>query len=624
MWTTLLKYSYLILLFLPLAMTFAQEEDEDLIPDGEFKTPYDVVYNHFYYLQDVNGIYDPTRAAVSFVTDKDIQKVVKELDKNKKKKNKKKNKKNFINVIREEFEKIAAKQISPNQEKKLTKGEELAIQLKQILDGKGLQVRVGLIPENADHLDSSSKKHVYVLFPQRLPEVYLERVPINDEQTEFVWVYSKETIKMIPKLHQQVYPFGSHKLLTLLPKFGTASFLGLKVWQYISILILALIATIIHFVISRLLNIFIQFLANTRLGRDHFDKDIVKRIAKILSYLVVTYVVYLFTPVLQLPPALSYYIITGLRILTTIYIIFLALRIIELGNSYFEQIVAETEKTTDDQLLPIVVRSLKFIVWIAGGMQILSAVGVNVTALIAGLSIGGLAIALAAQETVKSLIGSAMIYADKPFQVGDFISTGTIVGTVVEVGFRSTRIRTPDTSIITVPNGSLADMVVDNLGAREFRRFNTSITIAYHTPPDLIEKFIHGLREIKRLHPKTLADPFYIHLNGLAASSIDILFVVYFATDNYDDELVFKEEIIFSILRLAEALGVQMAYPSTSVYVETMPGNSGGSAIPKYRTDKKEVDASMNAFFEDFRKRYPLPEGYEDQYLEELRSGGQE
>ena len=634
MWTRLFPYSLLVVaicfLLAPDCIRAQADEEELKEPKTYLQSPYDAVYNHLYYVQDGED-YTPRKSGLSFRQDVETH----------------------LSFAREQIEKDIREYNESNPNNPInTKGErkeapldskirrdlpgERAIQLKQILDGKGLQVRVGLIPENPNYLDSSSYKHVYVLFPKQLPEVYLKRIKLNatgtiivngepKEQELYAWVYSEETIKAIPKLHKKVYPLGSDKLLGLLPQFGTASFLGLKIWQYISVAILILVTFLLRFIVSRVLGKLIQFLADTKLGQDHFDREIVKKIAKLLSYLVATYVFYVFLPVLQLHPSLSYYIIAGLRLYTTFLIILLVIRAIELANSYFEQIVTETENASDDQLLPIVVRILKVVVWIAGLMQMLSILGVNVTALIAGLSIGGLAIALAAQETVKSLIGSAMIYADKPFQVGDFISTGTVVGKVVDVGFRSTRIRTPDTSIITVPNGSLADMIVDNLGAREFRRFNTNITIAYHTPPDLIEQFVYGLREVKRLHPKTLADPFYIHLNNLSASSIDILFVVYFATSNYDEELELKEQILFSILRLAEALNVQMAFPSTSVYVETIPNVAeGGSAIPKYNTDKTSTNKALSDFLEDFKKRHPLPKDYEDKFMSELRSGGQE
>jgi MscS family membrane protein len=159
-----------------------------------------------------------------------------------------------------------------------------------------------------------------------------------------------------------------------------------------------------------------------------------------------------------------------------------------------------------------------------------------------------------------------MIYADRPFKIGDYVSTTEIEGTVEDIGFRSTRIRTLDTSLIAVPNGKLVDMTINNLGARQRRRYRTFVDIPYHTPPDLIEIFLQGLIQITLNHPNTAKDVYYIRLNSLEGSSLRILFIIYFLTNDYAEDIKYREQVILSIIRLAEKLGVQLAFPSTSVY----------------------------------------------------------
>jgi len=193
-----------------------------------------------------------------------------------------------------------------------------------------------------------------------------------------------------------------------------------------------------------------------------------------------------------------------------------------------------------------------------------------------------------------------MNYIDKPYQIGDFVQSGEHMVTVIDVGFRSTRIRTADTSIISIPNGQLADMVVNNLGERNSRRMNITIGVAYHTPPDLISKFVKGLRMLNQEHPKTNNELFYIHLSGLADSSINIMFVVYLLTDDYGKELRYKEEIFMNIIKLAEALGVQFAYPSQSLYVETLPGQKGH--IPDYEPSTKNADNILQEFMQTYKR----------------------
>ena len=122
--------------------------------------------------------------------------------------------------------------------------------------------------------------------------------------------------------------------------------------------------------------------------------------------------------------------------------------------------------------------------------------GADPATVLAGASIGGLAIAFASQDTVKNLIGTVMIFIDKPFHIGDWIEGGGVVGTVEEVGFRSTRIRAADTSVYQIPNSKLSEIVIKNSGLLLFRRYNTTLGLRYDTPPELIEAFVKGVREI--------------------------------------------------------------------------------------------------------------------------------
>ena len=142
----------------------------------------------------------------------------------------------------------------------------------------------------------------------------------------------------------------------------------------------------------------------------------------------------------------------------------------------------QTQNTMDDQLVPIIRKSLRVFVITFGTLAILQSLNLSIFPLLTGLSIGGLAFALAAQDTIKNFFGSVMIFLDKPFQIGHWITTDGIDGTVEEVGLRSTRIRTFSNSLVTVPNGKLADATINNHGLRVYRRFYTTLSINYDTP----------------------------------------------------------------------------------------------------------------------------------------------
>ncbi len=545
---------FLSLFLLVLSCNYSWAQGEQDAPTGNLSTPQEAAFQHIYYLQEDQYNLDKSAEAL--------------LGK--------------------------GKSIS-------AESRERAIKLKQILDGKGLILRPDLIPDDPDYIDSVSGNHVYVPFPKHMAHIYLIRPTIgknkrNRKLANF-WRYSKESYELIPQLHREVYPLGSHLILEMLPK-GGATFFGLKSWQYLAIFCLIGIAILLHFITWRLLNIIFRLLARTKLGKDHFDPEIIKKISRIISYMVVAFIIFIFIPVIMLPVGISYYLLAALKVFNTFFSVLLFLNLVELARSYFEKIVEKTESKSDDQLLPIFIRILKSFIIVGGCIHILDVFDVDLTALIAGLSIGGLALALAAQDTVKNLIGSVMIYADRPFKIGDFISSGEIVGTVEDIGFRSSRIRTADSSLISVPNGSLVDMTVNNMGSMTYRRFNTTIGLAYYTPPAMIEKFIEGLKAINTAHPLTMNDKYFIHLNNMGASSLDVMFMVFFDTTSYAEDLKAKEALILNVLKLAEALEVHIAFPSTSVYVESMPEKKG--QMPNYNNET--MDQSTQNYQEFIKK----------------------
>lgn len=439
-----------------------------------------------------------------------------------------------------------------------------AVQLKQILDGRGLYVRFGQIPQDPNYYDSTARRSVYVPFPEVLPEVYLEK-------NNGLWLYSAETVANIPGLHKSIYPFGADFLLNLFPKFGHQKILGLAVWQLAGIAIMILLAFLLHFLLSRALNPLVKRLSSSRLYPSLIEPALVKRIAKLLSVWIIIRILKVFIPALQFKPEVLVSAIRVTDIVGTILIMLIALRVLDIFMLYFRMLTHRTENKLDEQVVPILKRALQAIIILWAIFQALNLLEVNVTALIAGVSIGGLAIALAAQDTVKNLIGSAMIFVDKPFQIGDFVDLGGFSGTIEEVGFRTTRIRKPDSSLVAVPNGVIANQAITNMGVRVYRLFQTQLGIAYGTPPERIQLFTDSLKQLIESHPNTQKEGYYVHLNNLADSSLSIMFRAPLQVPDYATELKVKEELLLAILRIAETLQISFAFPSSSIYVEALP-----------------------------------------------------
>ncbi len=474
------------------------------------------------------------------------------------------------------------------------RAERLAIQLKQVLDGEGLYVQVRALPQDPDYsVDTAGNDHHYTLFPEQLPEVYVEKIDGR-------WYYSRETVAAIPELHRDVYPFGADLLLNLLPKFGQSKVLGLAVWQYLGLLILMATGLLLYLILAKVLNPVIGRLSRSRHYPSLVEKDLVRKIARLVSILLLLRFFRLMLPPLQLPIESAQFAMIVIKLLTILFVVMLILNILAVFIAYGERYTLKTESKLDEQLVPIAKRTIQAIVIGLGVIQGLRILEVDVTALIAGISIGGLALALAAQDMLKNLFGSLTIFLDRPFQIGDWINFAGVNGTVEEVGFRSTRVRTFANSLVYVPNGKLADMVIDNFGLRQYRRFNTTISLTYDTPPILIEKFVEGLREMVRNHPRTRKDAFEIHFNKMGEHSLDILFYIFFEAPTWSEELKGRQDILLSILRLGHELGVHFAFPTSTLFVEELPGN--GSANAKYITDPAHLENKLQGFLETIRK----------------------
>lgn len=481
---------------------------------------------------------------------------------------------------------LAAKVFNPKQVNE-EEAEELANQLMHIYKGAGIMFSKDDIPKETDYLDSLSGKHIYVI-NKNYPEIYLEKQGAN-------WYYSSETVENIERIHTEVYPFGVDKLLEILPKSSTNQYFGLYLWQLVGILIIILVSFVIHRVFTLVIEKIIIGLMVKR-GYKKMAGSYVAPVAKPMSILIIFPILLIFIPVLQLPIKINYYAIITLKALWPVFATIVCYRIVDILGAYMLKLADKTESTLDDQLVPLVRKALKVFVIIVGVLAILTNLDIDILPLLTGLSIGGLAFALAAQDTLKNFFGSIMIFIDKPFQIGDWITSESIDGTVEEVGFRATRVRTFRNSVTYVPNGLIADKTVDNHGLRNYRRFYTQISINYDTPAASINVFVEGLREIVQRHPNTLKDNYHVYLNDMAASSLNVMFYIFFEVPTWGEELRCRHEVLIEIIKLAENMGIQFAFPTTTLHMETFPEKKGNSTVYEKNPSllKKQLQSFLN------------------------------
>ena len=244
------------------------------------------------------------------------------------------------------------------------------------------------------------------------------------------------------------------------------------------------------------------------------------------------------------------------------------LRSVEFIGVKLKDRAAQTESKVDDGLIPFAIDLTKVLVYIFALIIILGNVfNVNITALVAGLGVGGVAIALASKESIENLLGSFTIFFDKPFAVGDVITLGGVTGKVEKVGFRSTRIRTFDKSIVTVPNKNVINTELDNLGVRPVRRVKFNIGLTYDTTIEQIKNIVNDIQKLVDDHPMTNEDG-RVRFLSFGASSLDIMVLYYVNSPEWENLIDTQQKINYSIIEIVNKHNSEFAFPSTSVYIE--------------------------------------------------------
>lgn len=472
---------------------------------------------------------------------------------------------------------------------------EKALKLKMILSGKGLKVELDKIPNDPNFKDTTivNQPHKYLLFSVQLPEFYLVKIGNN-------WYYSEETVNEIDYLYDEVYPWHTQWIHSLIPESGYKKFLNIEIWQLLAIGILTASFLILYFILREILSFILrkaQFMLFHK--RNQNINVALRQVSRPIVVLILIHFVIKIIPSLLFSVEVNSFLLMAFEIVSTVYWIYVFLNVVKVIMSFYEEYTEQTHSKLDDQLVPILRNFLKGIVIFLGFLKLLTVFGLDPTTVIAGASIGGIAIAFASQDTVKNLIGTFMIFLDKPFHIGDWILAEGVEGTVEEVGFRSTRIRAFDTSLFQIPNSKLAEIVVNNKGLRKYRRYKTELGIRYDTPPELIEAFVKGVRELIILHPDTLSDQYNVEFTGFGNSSLLILLNVFFIELDWNIEQSSKHRLHMAIVKLAKELGVEFAFPSSTVIIEQFPEKKGVDM--KYDLSKDRLQKAIEKSKEDFK-----------------------
>jgi len=256
-------------------------------------------------------------------------------------------------------------------------------------------------------------------------------------------------------------------------------------------------------------------------------------------------------------------------ILTTIGIGYMLYWLIDVPSSWLSNLAYKSDSKLDNMLAPLVRKGLRISLVILILVQIFQILSDKpITSIIAGLGIGGLAVALAAQDTLKNVFGSIVLFVDKPFEMGDRIVVDSHDGPVEEVGLRSTKIRTLDGHLVTVPNGELANKTIQNIGKRHYIKRIADITITYDTPPEMIDRALEILKELLENHEGMNPDfPPRVFFSEFNADSLNIMVMYWYHPPDYWTYMTFTEKFNKEVFRRFNEEGIDFAFPTQTIYL---------------------------------------------------------
>ncbi len=376
---------------------------------------------------------------------------------------------------------------------------------------------------------------------------------------------------------------------------------GTNLWK-ITLTILLILSSLIIFPLTRI--IFLP-LINFTLNKLNIStsRDTNKRFILPVQICIVGLIWLYGIVIISANPKIMAFSLTALEVIMIITITLLLYRIVDSSTS-----IASDRVTTSLHIITSVLgKFLKIAILITAGLYLCSVFNINTANFLAALGIGGFAFALAGKDTMENFFGSIMIIIDRPFQNGDYIKINNIEGCIELVSVRSTRIRTFDDTIVTIPNRMFISSPVENLEIRKWRRYKTSFDILYETEIAKIESFTAGLTELAHLHPDVKKDAIQVYFYSLGSSSLQIFISLFFRNRGRVEELKARASFNTQAMKLAERLGIEFAYPTQKLFISNItdkphtslptPAHAEGSTEEQQRHDSTVIAREISPFY---------------------------
>jgi len=497
----------------------------------------------------------------------------------------------FLKTAQDGNYQLAAEYLQMSSARRQSQGPILAEKLKVLMDRsfEGRLRQISTNPDGNPDYGTTEQQNIGV-FASADPDVPVILVRVNDPAYGKIWLFSSETLSKVPEVYDTVQ---AHRVESKLPRALVQNvFLGMPLWQWLGLLAAIPIAVVIGWAVILLLAIprrlWLAYKHRPNLPAfGHMSRPLLISFSALAHRIISGYFG------LPLLTRLYYYRIVG--VLISIGFFWFLLRLTGLVMHRLRVHAISSGRVGAGTLIVLAERLLTAIVVVVAVLATLGIVGVNLTTVLAGVGIGGIAIAFAAQKTLENLFGGVSVLADEVIRVGDYCRFGDRTGTVEDISLRSTRIRTDARTELSIPNGALATMNIENFSRRDKIQFNPVLPVRSDTTADQLRYLLAELRRLLYEHPKIEPGTATIRFANFDSSSLRCELNSYVLTPDADEFNAIREDLLLRIMQILAGAGTHLAYPSQTLYFSRDSGLD------------KEKAAAAEQQVQQWRDQHKLP-----------------
>jgi MscS family membrane protein len=504
----------------------------------------------------------------------------------------------FLQAAQQGDNSIAAQYLQMSAAHRQAEGEQTATELKFVMD-RAFTGRVGNFtqPEGIPQEGVPSGHQKLGTMSSGDVEVDLDLVRVSDPNAGKIWLISSETLAKVPELYDQVV---ARQVESRLPNLLVKHlFAGMPVWQWLALVLALPVAAAVGWLVLALLEIPLRWWARRR---GHLDVASWRSVSGPAWLLAGTLTHQALARYLGMPLLDRHYYFQITSVALILSAAWISWRVVRWSLRRVRNRALAHGHVGTGSLMLLGERLVKAVIFVAGVFAVLGSLGFNMTTALAGLGIGGLAIGFGAQKTIENLFGGVSVLGDEVIRVGDVCRFGDRTGTVEDIGLRSTRVRTEERTLLSIPNGTVATINVENLSRRDKILFKTNLGLRSETKADHLRFVLSEVRRLLYSHPKVETNSVRVRLTDIAGASHTAEAVCYILTRDYNEYAAVREDLLLRMMEIVEQSGSGLALPSQTLFL----GRDAG-------LEKEKADAAVQKVAElRDGKQLPFPDFHEE------------